>query len=220
MASKALVKVLTAPVVEMPSALNKFSVNMSGETDPQEAMKAVETVCTVFSKHQDNLSRTRVVMGQMIRGMKRFELYKPAFANYGEYLASLEEKFGIGLTALKDSVTIVERCPELTPEVAESIPVKSLSIATRAIMNAEPRQRAQIMRDAVTQTTVVFRDKMEGKGFLPSLGRPSGGSKSEGVVTLAIPAVSARSAKKFRTDAAANDRTPAKHLQYLMSLDG
>lgn len=217
-AEKALTgEVLTGPPVKIPAEVMKMSVSMSEKTDPEMAQQYVGMVCAAYSKRDDDLSKLRYLLGRMVLAIREHKLYQPNYRLFGDYIAYLETEHRVKGTTIYNAVNFVELLPEVSLELAGGISIRNQNIAAKAARKATPAQLKEIVRHAELPESE-YREALAEKGIGVKQGRPKGGRRNTGTVTLSILEVAARTAQRFRTNAKEYD-SQAKYLNHLMSLD-
>lgn len=193
-----------------------ISVSLTADTTSVQAMHAVDAVCTALARQAQSIGYLRVLLGRLLAEVQDRELYKPEFVTFEAYKESLDVKYRLSRTVLNNALMIVRQLPHITPEDAADKPVVSLMLVARAAANgAETRVVNRLFKESGEKTIDEFREKVEEQGLVGRRGRPEGGARKSGPVTLRI-VTSARAAKKFR-DRAGDD--PGKYLEVLLSLD-
>ncbi len=220
MAEKAIAltgEVLTGPPVRIPPALTKMSVSMSEKTDPDSAQRYIEVVCEALRNRGDDVIRLRMLLGKMALAVKKYKLYQPAFPLFRQYVESLESTYELGKSTIYNAMAWVENLDGVTPAQVEGVSVMNMNTATQAARRAEPSQVQEIMKYAKLPNPK-FEKKLQEKGLLVKRGRPEGGARETGTVNLIIPSVNAKTAQRYRANAAEHGG-PAKYLNHLMNLD-
>lgn len=193
-----------------------ISVSLTADTTSVQAMHAVDAVCTALARQAQSIGYLRVLLGRLLAEVQDRELYKPEFVTFEAYKESLDVKYRLSRTVLNNALMIVRQLPHITPEDAADKPVVSLMLVARAAANgAETRVVNRLFKESGEKTIDEFREKVEEQGLVGKRGRPEGGARKSGPVTLRI-VTSARAKKKF-LDRAGDD--PGKYLEILLSLD-
>lgn len=215
----ALVQLMTGAPMKVPAAVSKFTVSMSADTDPESAMQYIGAVGTAVAKREDDLGRLRTVLGQLVYQAKQLQVYKPKFSTFGEFIAAIEQEYSLEHTSVMNCVSFVRTFPSITPTDAAKMPVRNMTTAVRAARKAEsPQQRTAIINAAIKLPAAEFERSMKAKGLLATLGRPEGGSRSAGTVTLSIP-TGARTATRYRENARQRNMSMGEYLEHLLSLE-
>jgi hypothetical protein len=192
------------------------SVSLTPDTTSTQAMHAVDAVCTALARQAQSIGYLRVLLGRLLAEVQDRELYKPEFATFEAYKESLDVKYRLSRTVLNNALMIVRQLPDMQPEDAADKPVVSLMLVARAAANgAETKVVKKLLKEAGERTIEEFREKVEEQGLVGKRGRPNGGARRSGPVTLRI-ITNARTAGRFR-DRAGDD--PGKYLERLLSLD-
>lgn len=218
-AEKALTgEVLTGPVVKIPTAVTKMSVSMTEKTDPDRAQQYVDVVCEAYDRRDQDLSKMRVLLGQMVFAVRENKLYQPKFRLFGEYLEDLEKRKGVSVATIYNAVKMIEQLAGVDTDLLGGLSVKNQNTAATAARRAEPARVKEMIIKYASLPNPQFREKLAEKGLLTKLGRPDGGKRDTGAVNLIVPGVAAKAAQRFRT-LAKDHGGPAKYLNHLMSLD-
>lgn len=193
-----------------------ISVSLTADTTSVQAMHAVDTVCTAYSLQTRSLGYLRTLFGKLMVEIQNRELYKPEFRYFELYMDSLDEKYRLSRTVITNAMRLVRDVPGLSPEEAEDKPIVSLMLVARAAkQGADSRVVKKLLKEAGERTIDDFREMVEEQGLVGKRGRPEGGARKSGPVTLRI-VTSARTANKFRDRAGDN---PGKYLEQLLAID-
>lgn len=217
MAEKALTGEVETGPLKISTTLMKMSVSMTAKTDPEAAQRYVDMVCVAIGKEEDNINKLRNLLGRMALAVRINKLYQPNFKLFRDYVQHLEDTHGLKTSSIYNAIGFVQQFAGVTPDQAAEIPIRNQVIAAQAARTAEPGQLKEIVRYA-SRPEAEYREKLQERGLLPKLGRPEGGKRDNGTVTLAVPLVSAKVAQRFRANAKEHGG-PAKYLNHLLNLD-
>lgn len=196
----------------------KINVRLGADVTAEDAMAAVETVCSAYNNQHQGLCALRVVIGKIVKEVRDRDLFRPKFSSFDAYLEHLDEKYGLSRSVVQDAILGVTVFPKVKPTDVQKMKVVNFTNAARAAKKAEPAVAERIFNEAKKLPVARFREKMEDDGFLIKRGRPDGGSRKSGAVILRIK-VSATIAERFRKlaeDVAGGDE--GKYFRSLLSL--
>lgn len=201
----------------------RINVSLDSNTTATAAMAAVDSICVGIDRQTRGLSALRVILGRILSEIHRRKLYRPLFATFEAYTTMLDGKYGLTRTTLRDALRVVQVFPDLEPEQAEAIRLTNLNLVTKVVADAEKNNGGMVARDrkmllgqAAKLSVVDFKEKLQGNGLILRQGRPEGGHRTSGTVSLRI-LCSARVAQSFRKNAGEEDQ--GKYLERLMALD-
>ncbi len=179
--SMTLARASLSDAVTAPSL--KLTVSLSPDATPQQALSAVDAVCAALQKQEVSVEHLRVLLGRLLAEIQDRQLYSPTYDTFEAFILSLSTRFRIKRSSAYESLMIVRRLPNLTPEDSQNVPLTNLSLVARAARTAQPRTVTALLKEAKRLPVMEFREQMESRGLVGKRGRPTVKSST---VTLRI----------------------------------
>lgn len=153
---------------QITTAKTSLKVTLTDKATPEQAMKAVDSICGALRTAESSVERFRCLLGKVLVEIQDKGLFKPAFDSFEKWTQSIAEKHKLSRATIRESIMVARRLPNLTPEQAETIPMTSLALAARAVKPGETDEKAisNVLRMAATSPIAEFRNSLTTQGLL------------------------------------------------------